>query len=81
MEHILFYCPAYRNLRNDLRRHLGDGTMGIRDVLGDNKYAVAAALFMIKTGLLSHNEGVAEDAERILDPKTSRVLDPERRRH
>jgi hypothetical protein len=28
--------------------------------------AVAAALFMAKTGLLNHTEGVAEDAELIL---------------
>lgn len=81
MEHILLQCRAYQDLRDDLRRHLQDGTRGLRDVLGDTNGAVAAALFMAKTGLLNHMEGVANDAELILQQQKqqqlSRVSNPE----
>ena len=81
VEHILLQCRAYQDLRDDLRRHLQDGTRGLRDVLGDTNGAVAAALFMAKTGLLHYMEGVADDAELILQQQKqqqlSRVLNPE----
>jgi hypothetical protein len=77
VEHILFQCRAFQDLRDDLRRHLQDGTLGIRDVLSDTNRAVAAALFMAKTGLLKHTEGVADDAELILQQQLSRVSNPE----
>lgn len=80
VEHILFQCRAFQDLRNDLRRHLQDGTLGIRNVLSDTNSAVAAALFMAKTGLLNHTEGVADDAELILQQQQqqlSKVTNPE----
>jgi ribonuclease HI len=80
VEHILFQCRAFQDLRNDLRRHLQDGTLGLRGVLGNTNGAVAAALFMAKTRLLNHTEGVAEDAELILQQhqqQLSRVPNPE----
>jgi hypothetical protein len=80
VEHILFQCRAFQDLRDDLRRHLQDGTQGLRDVLGDTNGAVAAAPFMAKTGLLNHTEGVADDAELILQQQQqqlSRASNPE----
>lgn len=49
-------------------------------MLSDTNSAVAAALFMAKTGLLNHTEGVADDAELILQQQQqqlSKVTNPE----
>jgi hypothetical protein len=61
--HVLCECHAFQDLRRDLLPH---GAISLRDLLRETPTAVAAALFMAKTGLLRNTAATVADAEKIL---------------
>jgi ribonuclease HI len=75
VHHVLYDCQAFQDQRRDLQGRLtGTGARGIRNLIGgDIRNALAAALFMVSTGLLPNVERVAQDIERALDSLSSRA--------